>query len=94
MVTPDLVDEDEKENDSAPDEQAGARASGPGAETGRKPIKVTDKRRIDQGRRIATCTSSAGSVVSQAEEAGVRSCGRSSHVIDIQLPADGRLCSG
>lgn len=55
---------------TSPDEQAGAGASGPGAEPDEEPIKVTDKRRIDpETGELRQPPAAAQDPLSQAEEA-------------------------
>ena len=55
---------------TSPDEQAGAGASGPGAEPNEEPIKVTDKRRIDpETGELRQPPAAAQDPLSQAEEA-------------------------
>ena len=55
---------------TSPDEQAGAGASGPGAEPDEEPIKVTDKRRIDpETGDLRQPPAAAQDPLSQAEEA-------------------------
>ena len=55
---------------TSPDEQAGAGASGPGAEPGEEPIQVTDKRRIDpETGELRQPPAAAQDPLSQAEEA-------------------------